>query len=101
MLKTNVVALSLALTFGISYLLCVAWGLVMPDSLHMHGFLELVLPGFTWLSWPMFLLGLVESILWGIYAGLVFGPIYNLVDRRWGLDTGAEAELKSRIGSSQ
>ena len=65
MLKTKVVALSLALTFAVSYLVCVVWGLVMPASLHMHGFLELILPGFSWLSWPTFLLGLAESFLLG------------------------------------
>ena len=89
MLKTRVVAVSLALTFAVSYLVCVGWGLVMPASLHMHGFLELVLPGFTWLSWPMFFFGLAESFLWGIYAGLIFVPIHNFVDRRWGFETGA------------
>lgn len=93
MLKTKVVALSLALTFAVSYLVCVGWGLVMPETLHMHGFLEHVLPGFTWLSWPMFLLGLAESFLWGIYIGLVFGPIYNVIDRRWGSDTDAKKSL--------
>ena len=88
MLKTKVVALSLALTFAVSYLVCVVWGLVMPASLHMHGFLELILPGFSWLSWPTFLLGLAESFLWGIYAGLIFVPIHNFVDRHSGGDTG-------------
>jgi hypothetical protein len=36
-----------------------------------------LLPGFTWLTWPSFLLGLVETFLYGIYVGLVFAPLYN------------------------
>ena len=37
----------------------------------------MLLPGFTWLTWQSFLLGLVESFLYGIYFGLVFVPLYN------------------------
>jgi uncharacterized membrane-anchored protein len=29
-------------------------------------------------------LGLVESVIYGVYAGLVFTPIYNFVARRVG-----------------
>jgi hypothetical protein len=42
----------------------------------------MVLPGFQWLSPGSFALGLAESFLWGVYVGLVFTPIYNLVARR-------------------
>lgn len=84
MLKLKVVSLSLALAAAVSFVVCVGWGLVMPASLHMHGFLELILPGFQWLSFGSFLLGLVESFLFGIYAGLVFVPIYNGLNRRLG-----------------
>lgn len=48
----------------------------------MHGFLELVLPGFTWLSGWSFLLGLVESFLFGVYFGAVYVPIHNFVLKR-------------------
>jgi len=53
----------------------------------MHTFLESVLPGFEWLTWWGFLLGLIESFLYGVYAGLVFVPIYNFLYRRWGAKT--------------
>ncbi len=69
----------------VSYILCVIWGLVTPQSLHMHQFLEIVLPAFKWLSVSGFLLGLVESFLWGAYVGLVFVPLYNVFYRRWGM----------------
>jgi hypothetical protein len=45
---------------------------------------KLVLPDFRWLTWWDFLLGLLKSFLYGVYAGLVFCPIYNLLTRRWG-----------------
>jgi hypothetical protein len=36
-----------------------------------------LLPGFTWITWQSFLIGLLESFLYGIYFGLVFVPLYN------------------------
>ncbi|MHB1234003.1 MAG: DUF5676 family membrane protein [Burkholderiales bacterium] len=43
-----------------------------------------MLPAFKWLTWWGFLLGLVESFLYGVYAGLVYVPIYNFLQRCWG-----------------
>lgn len=50
----------------------------------MRQFLKMLLPAFEWLTWWGFLLGLVESFLYGVYPGVVFCPIYNLLHRRWG-----------------
>ena len=83
MLNMKVVSWALAATTLISYLVCVAYGLAVPESLHMHAFLEQVLPGFKWLTWQSFLLGLVESLLYGAYAGMVYVPLYNFFKRRW------------------
>ena len=85
MLNIRVVTWAMGLFTAVSFILCVIWGLVTPESLHMHQFLELVLPAFTWLSVGGFVLGLIESFLWGAYVGLVFVPIYNIVYRRWGM----------------
>ena len=52
MLNMKVVSWALATATLVSYLLCIAYGLATPMSLHMHGFLEQVLPGFKWLTWP-------------------------------------------------
>jgi 2TM family of unknown function (DUF5676) len=84
MLKLKVVSLSLGLWAAVSFVICVAWGLVTPSALHMHAFLELILPGFKWLTWWGFLAGLLESFALGLYVGLVYVPIYNFVHRRWG-----------------
>lgn len=83
MLNMKVVSWALATTTLVSYLLCIAYGFATPQSLHMHGFLEQVLPGFKWLTWPGFFVGLVESFLWGAYGGMVYVPIYNFFKRRW------------------
>jgi 2TM family of unknown function (DUF5676) len=84
MLNTKLVSWALGIFAAITFVLCVIFGLVTPQSLHMHTFLEQVLPAFKWLTWWGFLLGLVESFLYGVYAGLVFCPIYNWLDRRVG-----------------
>ncbi|MCL4865695.1 MAG: hypothetical protein KJZ47_07355 [Gemmatimonadales bacterium] len=84
MLNTKVMAWSLGLFGAVTFVVCVLYGLVVPVQLHMSGWLEQVLPGFAWLTLPGFVIGLVESFLYGAYAGLVFSPIYNTMHRRWG-----------------
>lgn len=83
MLNIKVVSWSVGVFAALSFMLCVAYGLLVPARLHDAAFLEAVLPAFRWLTLPSFLLGLVESFLYGIYAGLVFVPIYNFFSRRW------------------
>ncbi len=87
MFNLKVCLWSLGLASAVSFVLCVIWGLVTPESLHMHQFLETVLPGFTWLSVGAFFMGLVESFLWGAYAALVFVPLHNFFARKWGEGT--------------
>ena len=85
MLNIKVVSWSLGIFTAISFVLCVVYGLIVPQSAHMPEVLEMALPGFKWLTFGGFCLGLLESFLYGVYAGLVFVPIYNLLTRRWGL----------------
>ena len=86
MLNIKVVSWSLGIFTAISFIVCVIYGLIVPPSLHqMASFLEMALPAFKWLTFGGFCLGLVESFLYGAYAGLVFVPIYNCFNRRWGL----------------
>lgn len=84
MLNIKLVSWALGLWSAFTFLVCVLYGLIVPESLHMTAFLEQVLPAFKWLTWPGFLLGLLESFLYGVYAGLVYVPIYNLLKQRWG-----------------
>jgi hypothetical protein len=60
------------------------YGLVVPETFHMVQFLEIILPGFKWLTFGTFIIGLVESFLYGVYAALVYTPIYNFYNNKWG-----------------
>jgi hypothetical protein len=73
--------LALGLFAAISYVLCIALGLVFPDGGLHRPWLQFF-PGFVWLTWPSFFLGLAESVIYGLYAGLVFAPLYNLIVAR-------------------
>ncbi|MHB8442405.1 MAG: DUF5676 family membrane protein [Candidatus Tyrphobacter sp.] len=84
MLNTKLVSWALGLFAAISFLVCVIYGLVTPEALHMHDFLEQVLPAFKWLTVPGFLLGFAESFLYGAYVGIVYCPLYNFLMRRYG-----------------
>lgn len=65
----------------VTYVFCVVYDLVFHQQMY-EVWLKL-LPGFTWITWPSFLLGFVEVFVYGIYFGLVFAPLYNFFhDRR-------------------
>jgi len=80
-LNLAIVALALGLLGAITFTLCMLWDLALP-AYAMTRVWELVLPGFRGISLASFALGLVESFLYGVYAGVVFGPIYNWLSRR-------------------
>ena len=75
--------MSLGLFLAITFTLCVGFDLLFPRQAMYQTWLRL-LPGFTWLSWPSFLLGLAESFAYGWYVALVFGPLYNFFAARGG-----------------
>lgn len=68
--------MSLGLILAISFVLCVLFDLLFPGYA-MNRVWAALLPGFSWLSWPGFFIGLVESFAYGWYVALVFGPLYN------------------------
>ena len=74
--------MSLGLFFMVTFVLCVSFDLLFPGLAMYETWLNL-LPGFTWLSWPSFLLGLLETFVYGWYAALIFVPLYNFFARRW------------------
>lgn len=80
---TPVVALGMSLGtfFAVTFVLCVLFDLWFPE-LAMNRVWAPLLPGFTWISWPSFFLGLAESFAYGWYVALVFGPLYNLFAAR-------------------
>lgn len=50
MLNTKLTSWALALSASVTFIICVIYGLVTPQSLHMHTFLEQILPAFKWLT---------------------------------------------------
>lgn len=76
--------LSLGLFITITYVLCVGYDLLFPGQA-MNGTWLRLLPGFTWLTWGSFLLGLIESFAYGWYIAFVFGPLFNFFSAKWGL----------------
>jgi len=73
--------MSLAVFFVITYALCVLFGLIVPAEL-MHQILPMLLPGFSWITWPSFVLGLAWAFGYGWYVALVFAPIHNFFAAR-------------------
>ena len=69
-------AISLGAFLAITFVLCVLFDLWFPEFA-MNRVWSPLLPGFTWISWPSFLLGLVESTAYGFYVAFIFGPIFN------------------------
>ncbi len=85
LLNIRIVSWSLGVFTTITYILCVLYGLIVPQRLHgMSAFLETVLPAFKWLTFGGFILGLIESFLYGAYVGIVFVPLYNFINKKWG-----------------
>ena len=75
--------MSLGMFIVVTYVLCVLFDLWFPTQA-MHPVWAPLLPGFTWLTWPSFFLGLVEAFAYGWYVALVFGPIYNFFAAKFG-----------------
>lgn len=70
-----------SLFLAISFALCVAGDLLMPAH-EMHSAWQRLLPGFTWISWASFFLGLLESYAYGWYIALIWVPLYNVIVHR-------------------
>jgi hypothetical protein len=70
-----------SLFLAITFVLCVGFDLVLPQ-MAMYRSWQALLPGFTWISWSSFLLGLVESYGYGWYVTLIWVPLYNVFAAR-------------------
>jgi hypothetical protein len=66
-----------SLFLAISFAVCVAGDLVVPAH-EMHTAWQRLLPGFEWISWGSFPLGLLESYAYGWYIALIWVPLYNV-----------------------
>lgn len=66
-----------SLFLAITFALCVAFDLLFPAHT-MYQAWQRLLPGFQWISWTSFGLGLVESYGYGWYFTLIWVPLYNV-----------------------
>lgn len=65
-----------SLFISISFTLCVVFDLLFPQHAMYEVWLKL-LPGFEWISWQSFFLGVVESYMYGWFIALIWVPLYN------------------------
>jgi len=70
-----------SLFLAITFAACVAFDLLLPQHA-MFQVWQKLLPGFQWISWKSFLLGLVESYGYGWYFALIWVPLYNVFAAR-------------------
>ena len=71
---------ALVATFlGVTYTLCVLYGLSVPEAYRMHSVWEGLLPGFSWLSWGTFFIGLGEALAYGVYFAVLYWLLRKMV----------------------
>ena len=70
-----------SLFLAITFVLCVGFDLVFPAHA-MYRSWQNLLPGFAWISWRSFLLGVAESYGYGWYVTLIWVPLYNVFAMR-------------------
>lgn len=65
-----------SLFLAITFTLCVVFDLAFPEHA-MYQSWRALLPGFEWISWRSYFIGLAESYGYGWYFALVWVPLYN------------------------
>lgn len=71
------IAWTLAVFATVVFTLDMLFGVLFPNWWVMQNLYESLLPGFTFISWGAFFLGLVESFIGGFLTAVIFVPIYN------------------------
>lgn len=67
--------------FALIYTLGVVFDLWFPEYA-MRSVWAPLLPGFKWITWPSFFLGLLLTVIYGWVFALGYGPIYNFISRK-------------------
>ena len=76
------IAWTLAVFAAVVFALDMLLGVLFPNWWVMQKAWELILPGFTFISWSGFFLGLVESFVGGLLTAVGFALIYNFFASR-------------------
>ncbi len=71
------VAWTLAVFSAVVFTLDVLAGVLFPNWWVMQNLYELLLPGYTFISWGTYFLGLVEIFTAGWLTAVLFVPIWN------------------------
>lgn len=66
---------------AITFTLCVLFDLAFPERA-MYQTWQALLPGFEWISWRSYFIGLLESYGYGWYVTLIWIPLYNVFASR-------------------
>lgn len=83
MLNIIVCTATFAAWMGARFTICVLGGVPVPGLPIRHQTLESLLPGFSWISLGSFVLGLAESLFYGVYAVVVLVAVFNFFHRPW------------------
>lgn len=75
--------LSLGVFLALSFLACLALGLIVPEQ-GMHRPWLQFFPGFEWITVRGIVLGLVWTQLYAWWTAIVFGTAYNVLAPRFG-----------------
>ena len=94
MLNWKVTIPTFASFTAITYVACLAFGLVVPERFHAAWFLEAMLPGFRWLTPASAVIGLVETAVYGAAAGALWTALYNYFTRLAARNTAATKGLR-------
>lgn len=65
-----------SLFLAITFLICVVFDLIFPQHAMFRVWQDL-LPGFEFISWKTFILGLIEAYAYGWFFAVVWVPLYN------------------------
>jgi len=71
-----------SLFLALSFTVCVGFDLIFPEHA-MYEAWQKLLPGFEWISWKSFFIGLVESYGYGWFFALIWIPLYNVFSVRF------------------
>ena len=77
------IAIALSFVFSIFYTACVLVHLLVGGTFWpMYKIWEMVLPGFDWISWSSYFIGLTELFFGGFYVAYVLVPLYNFFEKK-------------------
>jgi hypothetical protein len=76
------VGLTLSSFLLVTYIVCILFGLVVPEQFTMHEAWAPLLPGFEWLTPTGFIAGAIGAFAYGWYIAVIFVPLWRFFNRR-------------------